>query len=68
LSDPTEINRLSAGDFVIDARGRMYFSNQSMLSRLRERAKPAFIISVGQTPAADVYVLDQNSLAALRGY
>ena len=67
LSDPEDLKRLQPGDFVIDARGRTYFSNQAMLSRLRGASRPAFTINVGATPAADVYVLDQKSLAALRG-
>ena len=67
LSDPEDLKQLQPGDFVIDARGRTYFSNQAMLMRLRNAAQPAFRISVGQTPAADVYLLDEKSLAALRG-
>jgi hypothetical protein len=67
LSDPAELAQLKPGDFVIDARGRTYFSNQAMLLRLRAASRPAFTISFGTTPAADVYLLDQNSLAALRG-
>jgi len=35
--------------------------------RLRTASKPAFTVNVGTTPAADVYVLDQASLKALRG-
>jgi hypothetical protein len=67
LSDPDALKQLQPGDFVIDARGRTYFSNQAMLTRLRSAGKPAFSISVGQAPAADVYILDQKSIAALRG-
>ncbi|HSQ22949.1 MAG TPA: hypothetical protein VLN44_00980, partial [Pyrinomonadaceae bacterium] len=67
LSDPAEIEKLRPGDFVIDARGRTYFSNQAMLTRLRQSAPPAFTVSVGNVAAAGVYVLDQKSLAALRG-
>ena len=67
LSDPATVNRLRPGDFLIDARGRTYLSNQAMLTRLRAVSQPAFTISVGATPAADVYVLDQAALAALRG-
>jgi len=67
LSDPADLERLQPGDFVVDARGRMYLSNQAMLSRLRSASKPAFTVNVGTTPAADVYVLDQRSLAALVG-
>ena len=67
LSDPAEVAQLQPGDFVIDARGRTYFSNQAMLQRLRQNAQPAFSVSVGSVPAANIYVLDQKSLAALRG-
>jgi predicted membrane-bound dolichyl-phosphate-mannose-protein mannosyltransferase len=67
LSDPAELGKLVPGDFVIDGRGRTYFSNQAMLLRLRQASRPAFTIAVGTTPAADIYVLDQKSLAALRG-
>jgi predicted membrane-bound dolichyl-phosphate-mannose-protein mannosyltransferase len=67
LSDTDDLKQLQPGDFVIDARGRTYFSNQAMLMRLRAVSKPAFTISVGSVPAVDVYVMDQKSLAALRG-
>jgi hypothetical protein len=67
FSMPLDLEQLSVGDFLIDARGRMYYSNQAMLQRLRQASKPAFSISVGNTPAADVYVLDDASLEALRG-
>lgn len=67
FSDPDDLNQLQTGDYVIDARGRTYFSNQAMLIRLRNASKPAFSNSVGEVPAADVYILDEKSLAALRG-
>lgn len=67
LSDTAELPKLAPGDFLIDGRGRTYFSNQAMLLRLRQVSRPAFTIAVGTTPAAEVYVLDQKSLGALRG-
>jgi hypothetical protein len=67
LSDPAELEKLTPGDFLIDARGRTYFTNQAMLARLRQASEPVFTIAVGATPAAYVYILDQKSLAALRG-
>ena len=67
MTDPGELASLTPGDFVIDARGRTYFGNQAMLTRLRQAGRPAFTVAVGTTPAAEVYVLDQGSLAALRG-
>ena len=63
----SELDKFAVGDFLIDARGRTYYSNQAMLQRLRQTSKPAFTISVGDIPAADVYVLDAASLKALRG-
>lgn len=65
LSDTSALEKLTAGDFVIDGRGRTYFSNHQMLTRLRQASKPAFTIDVGRIPAADVYVLDQRSLNVL---
>jgi len=67
LSDAAELAKLAPGDFVIDGRGRTYFSNQAMLLRLRQTSRPAFSIAIGTTPAADVYVLDHKSLGAMRG-
>ena len=67
LSNASELERLTAGDFVIDGRGRTYFSNQAMLTRLRQAGRPEFTIAVGTIPAANVYILDQTSLTALRG-
>ena len=67
LSDPAELEKLTPGDFVIDARGRTYFTNQAMLTRLREAGEPAFTVAVGTTAAANVYLMDQHSLDALRG-
>ncbi len=67
LSDPADLKKLTSGDFVIDARGRTYYTNQAMLMRLRQASQPAFTISVGATKAANIYLLDPASLAALRG-
>ena len=67
FSPPSELEKFAVGDFLIDARGRTYYSNQAMLQRLRQASKPVFTISVGDIPAADVYVLDAASLKALRG-
>jgi 4-amino-4-deoxy-L-arabinose transferase-like glycosyltransferase len=67
LSDPDELEKLSPGDFMIDARGRTYLNNQTMLARLHQTSQPALTIAVGPVAAAYVYVLDQKSLMALRG-
>jgi hypothetical protein len=67
LSDPADLEKLTSGDFVIDARVRTYYTNQAMLMRLRQASQPAFTISVGATKAANIYLLDPASLVALRG-
>jgi len=66
LSDPADLEQLQPGDYVIDARGRTYFSNQASLARLRRVGQPAFAMSVGGAAAGDVYSLDDQSLNALR--
>ncbi|MEP6569431.1 MAG: glycosyltransferase family 39 protein [Acidobacteriota bacterium] len=67
LSDPTELQQLREGDFVIDARGRRYFSNEQILSALTESGAPAFRVSLGPVPSASIYQLDRKSLDAIQG-
>ena len=65
LSDPNALKQLSEGDFVIDAPGRRYFSNELVTSALKQSSTPAFSLSLGPAPSASVYQLDQRSLAAV---
>jgi hypothetical protein len=65
LSDPNALQSLREGDFLIDARGRRYFSNEAMLTELARAIQPAFQVSVGTVPSAKVYLLDNNSLSLL---
>jgi len=65
FSDPNALQQLREGDFVIDARGRRYFSNESVFSALQQSATPAFNVSLGNIPSASVYVLDKKSLEAI---
>lgn len=65
LSDPEELKRLNEGDFVVDARGRRYFSNEVVLRKLREASSPAFQVSLDGIASASVYILDQKSRAAI---
>jgi 4-amino-4-deoxy-L-arabinose transferase-like glycosyltransferase len=67
LSDPAAIGTLGAGDFVVAARGRHYFSNDAVLTKLRQSSAPAFSVSLGGVPAADIYLLDEGSVAGLKG-
>ena len=62
LSDPEALKQLSVGDFVIVARGRRYFSNDAIISTLRDHATPVVDLKLGPVPSAKVYQLDQTSL------
>ncbi|MCM3870965.1 MAG: glycosyltransferase family 39 protein [Pyrinomonadaceae bacterium] len=65
LSDPEALRQLSDGDFLVDARGRRYFSNDAVISALKQTTAPAFQTALGGVPAADVYVMDPASLAVV---
>jgi hypothetical protein len=65
LSDPNALRQLSEGDFVIDAPGRRYFSNELVTSALSQASTPAFRVSQGSVPSASVYQLDRKSLGAV---
>ena len=67
LSDPNALQQLREGDFVIVARGRRYFSNESILNALEQSSSPAFHLSLGDVPSASVYQLNKKSLEALLG-
>lgn len=62
LSDEAALAGLESGDFIIEARGRRYLSNEEFLSKLQQSSPPAFQIKIGKVPAAQVYLLDQTSL------
>ena len=63
LSDPEALKQLEPGDFIIIARGRRYFSNDAIISALRDRATPVVELKLDAVPSAKVYQLDQSSLA-----
>lgn len=65
LSDPEALQQLGVGDFVIVARGRRYFSNDAIISALRDRATPVIDLKLGPVPSAKAYQLDQTSLTIL---
>lgn len=65
LSDPTGLQQLREGDFVVNARGRRYFSNESVLAALDRASSAAFHVSLGDVPSAAVYVLDKKSLEGI---
>lgn len=65
VSDPNALKGLKEGDFVVDARGRRYFSNETLLNVLSKSATPAFQATLGKALSASVYELDKNSQAAV---
>jgi Dolichyl-phosphate-mannose-protein mannosyltransferase len=66
LSDANSIRKLNDGDFILAARGRHYFSNDAILSKMRETTGAAFSVRLGSVTAADVYVLDVESVKAIK--
>jgi hypothetical protein len=65
LSDPDALKQLATGDFVIIARGRRYFSNDTVITTLREGATPVAEFHLNTVPSTKLYQLDQSSLALL---
>lgn len=65
MSDVEALQQFAPGDFVIVARGRRYFSNDHLLSALRDHATPIGELRLGAVPSAKIYELDQNSVTAV---
>ncbi len=61
VSDPNALKQLQEGDFVVDARGRRYFSNEALLNALSTSASPIFQATLGPAVSASVYQLDKKS-------
>ena len=55
LSDPDAMKQLAAGDYIIIARGRRYFSNDAIISTLRDHSTPIAELKLGVVPSAKVY-------------
>ncbi len=65
LSDPKAVSKLTAGDVIVAARGRRYFSNTPFLDIL-STIQPTAVVDLGGVPAASFYLLDDATAAALR--
>jgi hypothetical protein len=65
LSDKEAMRQFEAGDFVIVARGRRYFSNEAYVARLEATGKPVATLSLGEIPAVRIFVLDEKQVSAL---
>ncbi len=66
LSNLDAVKQLGPGDFIIAARGRHYFSNDDVLTFLRQSAQPSFNVPLGNVLAADVYLLNEATVAGLK--
>jgi hypothetical protein len=60
LSDPDAMKQLSTGDYIIIARGRRYFSNDAIISTLRDHSTPVVELKLGSVPSAKIYELSQR--------
>ena len=64
LSDRAALRDFRAGDVIVVARGRRYFSNEELTARLETSSRPAESASLGGVPSARIYVLDAASYGA----
>jgi hypothetical protein len=65
LSDPDALKQLEVSDFIIIARGRRYFSNDAIISTLRDHATPIVELKLDRVPSVKLYQLDPNTLAII---
>src|SRR5205823_5403431 len=65
LSDKGQVSSLAAGDIIVAARGRRYFSNSAYLEYL-SKIPTAADIDLNGIPAVSVYILDEASAATMR--
>jgi hypothetical protein len=64
LSDRAALREFRPGDVVVVARGRRYFSNDELTSKLDTASQPAASVSLGRIPSARIYALDTATFAA----
>ena len=55
LSDPDAMEQVTIGDYIIIARGRRYFSNDAIISTLRDHSTPVAELRLGPVPSAKIY-------------
>jgi hypothetical protein len=65
LSDRKALQNLEAGDIIVVARGRRYFSNDAIITKLREASQPVAVLSLAGVESVRLYVLDEASLRAV---
>jgi hypothetical protein len=65
LSDKAAMQQMTEGDFIMVARGRRYFSNDALVTRLQETSTPVASLSLGRVPSLNIFMLDEDKLAAI---
>ena len=66
LSDKTKMANLAAGDYIIAAKGRRYFSNDAYLRFLENSVEPTAEIKFDNISAVKIYRLDENAAEQIR--
>jgi hypothetical protein len=66
LSDVEKMKTLKAGDFIVIAEGRRYFSNEVYVQYLKNSCKPISEINVNGTISARIYRVDENMLEQIK--
>lgn len=66
LSDANAIRQMSSGDFIIDARGRRYFSNDAIIATLKRSSKPDIHLTLAGIPSLDIYRIDESILSLVK--
>ena len=66
LSDRSKVATLAAGDFIVAASGRHYFSNTAYLEFLERSSAPVAETKIIGITSARIYQLDENTHAGLQ--
>jgi hypothetical protein len=66
LSDRKALQGLTIGDIIVIQRGRRYFSNDALISKLATASQPAVDLSLGGVPSTRIYLLDEPALRAVK--
>jgi hypothetical protein len=65
LSDRAALRELASGDLIVVARGRRYFSNDALVSKLGATVQPVAELSLAGVPSTRIYQLDENALRSI---
>jgi predicted membrane-bound dolichyl-phosphate-mannose-protein mannosyltransferase len=65
LSDSAAVKQLNEGDVIIIERGRRYFSNDALTTKLQDTSTPAATLALGSVPSVRIYVLDSAAIKVI---